>query len=258
MGSKEANFFYTLVIAGTVFLLVFAAFIVTIFRYRRRGFASYLGKVDKDFRMVELEKKRIATDVHDGIGSNLSAVRLLVEELLASGKADNKLKSKLAAALQQMSASVREVSNDMIPYTLQREGLVVAMTDLAERLFQNRSVQIYTRFSLQNDSFEERIALQIYRIVQELFNNILKHAQASSVHISLVDYTKTLVLTISDNGVGFDQHKIKKSSKGIGLVSVSGRVILLDGSMYLTTSPGKGTEYIIELPVANNMFRRRV
>ncbi len=258
MGSKETNFFYTILIAGSVFLLVFLAFMVTIFKYRKKGFTSYLKKVATDFTMLELEKKRIATDVHDGIGSNLSAVRLLVDELLASERTDVVLRSKLTTTLQQMSVSVREVSNHMIPYALQREGLVTAITELTGRLFHNPAIKITTRLLLHNDQVTEETALQIYRIVQELLNNIIKHARASSVHISLEEYKETIVLTIRDNGVGFDKQKVQKASKGIGLLSVSSRVISLHGNMYLTTSAGKGTEYVIELPLADDMLGRRI
>ncbi len=258
MGSEEASVYYALLIAGFMFFLVFVSFVVSIFKNRKKSLATYQKNTERDLKIIEREKKRIAADIHDGIGANVSAIKLLVDELLMSGQADGALKSKIALTIQRMSLSVKEVSGNMVPYALQREGLINALTELTKALFPGSVIKITTQFEFHETMVGEERAMHIYRIVHELLNNIVKHSKATAVHLSLLEQNRTLILHIKDNGVGFNQEKIKKSTQGLGLINISTRVILLKGNIYLNTSPGKGTEWIIELPLAYDMIRSRI
>ena len=248
MDAEETRVYHALLIAGFIFFLVFIAFVVTIFNYQKRSVVSYLTKMGANLRVVETEKKRMAADVHDEIGSRLSAIKTLIDRILSDKKIDNVLSDKVQSMFRNLSVSVRQASNSMVPYALQNEGLELALRELILMLFSDSSVQAFLEYKIGDTLLSEESALHIYRIIQELLTNILKHAKAVTVRISLQQQTQ-IILLVSDNGIGFNEKFVKRSATGVGLRNVSARVKILKGIMYLHTTPGKGTDYRIELPL---------
>ena len=198
------------------------------------------------------ERKRIAQDIHDGLGSVLSAAKLKLsslEESKASLSSDQleKYQSTLTL-LDEASAELRSISHNIMPATLSKLGLVAALQNLIGKISGRSGLQIsFTAHELEG-RIEETTEISIYRIILELINNIVKHANADKVSIQLVKYPKYINVIVEDNGQGFDYSRALEEKKGIGLGNVLSRVEFLKGTVDIDSAVGKGTTVVIEIP----------
>jgi len=185
----------------------------------------------------EQERARIAKDLHDSLGGLLSSVKSYFQ---ASQQKDDKNKSKVtqtATLIDQAASEVRRISHNMMPHALTIAGLKDAISDIAERLEQEKY-----RVTLELNELpklNQTQEIMIYRLVQELIYNVKKHAEANDVFIQLYTHKNTVHLTIEDDGKGFDLQKM--DNNGLGLESVKSRVAYLNGEVVWDSQPGKGT-----------------
>ena len=198
------------------------------------------------------ERKRIAQDIHDSLGSVLSAAKLKLsslEETKSTLSPDQyeKYQSTLQL-LDEAAAELRSISHNIMPATLSKLGLVAALQNLIGKISGRSGLQIsFTAHELE-ERIEETTEISIYRIILELINNIVKHAQADKVSIQLVKYPEYINVIVEDNGRGFDQQKAMEEKKGIGLGNVLSRVEFLKGTIDIDSAVGKGTTVVIEIP----------
>jgi len=199
----------------------------------------------------ENEQKRIAKDLHDGIGQSLSGIRLAMENL--SLKLEQKLPEEssrlkdLTTTIDDACKEVRAISHQMMPRILQEDGLIPAIEDMLEKSFQFSTINYEFEYFGIDKRFRENIEVSLYRIAQELVNNIIKHSGANLVHVQLFKRNKILILLIEDNGSGF-QFDTQKS-KGIGLMNITSRVETVQGEFNLEPSPKSGTLATIRIPI---------
>ena len=185
------------------------------------------------------ERKRLAHDLHDGINPQLGAFKLTL---------DNKLrgdveKSDLTAQLDDIVKSIREISHKMYPTRLEKQGLRAAIEQLILTVRHATEIDISLKSNL-NDRLEEKLELNIYYLVLELVNNVIKHADASKLLIQLLIDDESIVLSAEDDGVGFDQENI---TEGLGMVGLRQRVEHMNGKLVIDSEPGRGTEIMIEI-----------
>jgi len=198
------------------------------------------------------ERKRIAQDIHDSLGSVLSAAKLKLsslEENKASLSSDQleKYQSTLTL-LDEASSELRSISHNIMPATLSKLGLVAALQNLIGKISGRSGLQISLTAHELEGRIEENTEISIYRIILELINNIVKHAKADKVSIQLVKYPEYINVIVEDNGQGFDYQKAMEEKKGIGLGNVLSRVEYLKGTVDIDSAPGKGTTVVIEIP----------
>jgi len=200
----------------------------------------------------EIERKRIAESLHDDVGSMLSALRLQLErfeteEQPASKKAHMSLRNA-KSMLDHVATDVRNLSHLLMPTSLEKFGLKKAVELYVEQLNHAGKVHFELLITGFDQPLSEKLELSTYRILLELCNNILKHAEARNVIIQLVEHDDQLVVMVEDNGKGFEP--VDNSSDGIGLRTIESRIHLMNGRMSVETSPGQGTLISIELPIA--------
>lgn len=196
----------------------------------------------------EAERKRIAKDLHDGLGGLLSTVKAHFEGL-KNTKPEEKtsIYTKTGELIDHACIEVRRISHNMMPHALSLSGLESAITDLGESLSEegiNTTIEI-TEIPVPID---EGKTVMIYRLVQELMANIRKHAKAKNVLLQLLNYEDTLILTIEDDGKGFDL-EVAKHGDGLGLKSIYSRVEFLNGTIEIDSESQRGTTVIIEIPI---------
>ncbi len=194
----------------------------------------------------EGERRRLAVDLHDSVGQVLSAVkmnmsRLEKQQARLANPPDDAYQEMFGATQGMVNDSIGEIRNiirNILPPVLRDFGLVAAVRDLCEKIQTNTGIAV--QFSYDGEPFRAKpeSEVMLYRVVQELFNNALKHAQASELTVSLVRRGEQLTLTFSDNGVGFDS---KKVANGLGLRGMESRIQLLKGELRLDACPGEGT-----------------
>lgn len=190
----------------------------------------------------EKERKRISKDLHDGIGQQLSGLKMawsqLSSKIKTTSENDAVTLNKLTTILDDAANDVRNISHQMMPRALEEFGLVSAVDDMLEKSFSNSNIKYeFEHFGIKN-RFPEKIEIGLYRITQELINNILKHSKASEVGVQLFQNKKNLVIVVEDNGSGFD---LKKNKSGHGMTNVNYRSRAIGGTVNIESAIGNGT-----------------
>ncbi len=191
----------------------------------------------------ETERKRIATDLHDGVGQLMSAAKMnlsaIESDLNFTDASQKQAYDKAMALVDEGCKEVRAVSHNMMPNALLRAGLASAVREFLDNL-NSRVLKI----NLYTDGLNERIDSNtetiLYRVIQECVNNVIKHANASQLDISIIKEGENISVSIEDNGVGFDK-KITQTGSGIGLKNIETRMSFLKGSVEWESESGKGT-----------------
>lgn len=202
----------------------------------------------------ENERMRIARELHDGVGQYLSAVKLnlsnLQSTLYLTNEQEKKLMNNALTVIDESVKEVRTVSHNMMPGALSEKGLEVAIRDFMNRIISEK-LSIELDVHLLNTKLDNTIEIIVYRVIQEIVNNIIKHAQASIVNIQLVEHEEELVLMVEDNGVGFDTSNL--TNQGIGIKNIRSRIEFLNGSVDIDSQPKNGTTITIEIPLKKSL-----
>jgi two-component system, NarL family, sensor kinase len=198
---------------------------------------------DSILKGQEDERTRIAQDLHDGLGSMLSAVKLTLNTM--KGKIilieDNaRLFTKAHEQLNGSISEMRRVAHNMMPGALVKLGLQYGLQDYCDSINESKQLRVDTQFYGLEKRLEATKEIVIYRIVQELINNSIKHANATHLLVQVIKQDDELNITIEDNGVGCNSDRIK-SKNGTGLRNIRSRVDYLKGKMDIQSTLGKGT-----------------
>jgi len=199
----------------------------------------------------EKERLRLAGELHDNLGSTLATVKMQVENLERNlEKVDDPkgLLSKTNTLINEAYQKVRRISHERNSGVMAKEGLLPAVQKLAKQISSSGKLKIEVQdFGLEN-RLSNHLEITIFRIVQELTTNIVKHAKATEASISLTQHDNELNIIVEDNGKGFKVGKLE-TKNGMGLGSIERRVEHLEGSMEVDSTIGKGTNIIIDLPI---------
>ena len=187
----------------------------------------------------EAERKRIAAELHDGLGQNLVVIKN--RAALGIKKGDDKERAakefnNIAESATQALDEVREIINNLRPQLLDRLGLTRAIQAMLKKV--SDVVEIESEIDSIDNLFNESEEISVYRIIQESLNNVIKHASAANAMVKIKRTESQILMTIEDNGKGFDT---ANASSGLGLVGLKERTQLLDAEFWLESKPGKGT-----------------
>ncbi len=194
----------------------------------------------------ENEKKRISEVLHNGIAQMLYAIKLNIDQ--SQSAFETPLFQQVNQLLNQSIKDIRNISFELAPSILTDFGLAATLEDMATRL-SNQQLSVVTKINNIAKTLDFQLQLNIFRIIQELVNNGIKHAYASKIMIDVSQKNKIVTITVSDNGIGFnpDQHNLETAPKGIGLSSIKNRLRLYEGSIKIESQPNVGTTVSISL-----------
>ena len=203
-------------------------------------------------RAEEQERARIGGELHDGVGSALSAAKLLLGQLAGTAPADGKQQRLLATVEGVLTTSlqdIRTISRNLHPAVLTRVGLAEAVRNLGQLYDEALPGGVRVAAELPTAlPYEQELAL--YRIVQELIANALRHAQPSFVAVRLHQAGPLLRLHVADDGRGFAYvARAPATGSGLGLKNLEARVLLLNATLHIDTAPGQGTRVTVEMPL---------
>ncbi len=194
----------------------------------------------------EQERKRLAIDLHDGLGGSLSSIKMKLSRVVKTGNG-TLATTELPGVLQQLDASVdelRRIARNMMPETLLKYGLATALRDFCKGLEQAGISISFQAYGLRED-IPKSIQIMVYRIIQELISNALKHANAKHILAQCLQHEQQLSITVEDDGDGFDPGR--QGEPGMGLANVRTRVAYLDGKLDIHSEAGVGTTVTVEL-----------
>ena len=196
-------------------------------------------KVQYYLEGLEVERNRLAKELHDNVSNELLAIKMKIADGTSS-------REEGLDTLQALQTEVRGISHDLMPPVFKYASLSEILQDYVYQRNQSGQTELTLVLEPEEgfDHLSQKVALEIYRIVQEATGNALKHAQATHIKIILVREGNRIKLTIADNGKGFEQQTGKS---GIGLVIIKERVENLKGVLTLSSVPGKGTDVIVEI-----------
>ncbi len=240
---------YLLFGAIIVLLLVSLIYIALYLRQQKHLVAQEQELEKQRFRLVlqgeEKERSRLARELHDGLGQLLAAAKLQLG--LAIGGDAHAIK-KAQQLLEETVLEVRSISHNLMPMSLASNGLSAALHQLFDKLQAPGKLEVEVHLEADFSRFDTAAQTSIYRVVQEVLHNMVKHAEASRIVVDIQEDGEELLVSIADNGKGFDTSLIKQS-KGMGWENLYTRVGLLNGNMEVNSKPGRGTLVFAGIPL---------
>lgn len=198
----------------------------------------------------EEERSRLAKDLHDGLGGMLSGIKHSFRHMKDNMVMTSENMKGFERGLDMLDSSIselRRVAHSMMPETLLKSGLDSALKDFCISINGSGAIKVtYQSYGLENLKIDPTTSITLYRIVQELLNNSIKHAEANKAVVQITHEPGKLLLTVEDDGKGFDK-QILENSKGIGWQNILNRLAYLKGKLDIQTAPGKGTSVNIEV-----------
>ena len=255
---RKKNFWITGISMFTIFLLVVFALWRRTTKHKQHLQQEEINNLQQKMEIAHLhaaiegaeqERKRIARELHDGIGGLLAAAKLNFETVKTTYHLHNKSDfTDGLSLLSEASAELRKTAHNMMPEILLQEGLEEAVAHFCETVTRNQATHIHFQSFGTVQKFSPAFELAVYRIVQELVHNILKHAKATEALIQMSFSDQIFDLSIEDNGIGIPDNVLAKAT-GMGLKSITDRVQSINGKMSITNLSGHGTGIYLEVPL---------
>ncbi|MFN0728339.1 sensor histidine kinase [Polaribacter gochangensis] len=258
---SQENQIITIVLIGVLLLLLMAvALFFFFFISRKKIVEKELEKKSAEIKhqkelihatilTQENERKRIAQDLHDDISSKLNVIHLNSNLLLDGGLSVKEysevVKSNINITNRTLQ-SARKIAHDLLPPILDKFGLQSAIEELADDYNTSKKVVVSYQLKYQKDYLNKTKELHLFRILQELINNSIRHGKAKNINLVLETSNSKLYLNYSDDGVGFDTKK-SQLKKGLGLKNIESRVELLNGILKISSENKSGATFIIHI-----------
>ncbi|MBE9460366.1 sensor histidine kinase [Dyadobacter subterraneus] len=255
------------ILIATLAMLMMAFFVILfVMFYQKRQLhqEKKLHEIEKDYQRLlldtalnseETERRRIAQDLHDDIGTMLSLTKLSLNQLsklvAESGIKEDQIMRKSQTLVEETILHVRRITRDLVPTTLERFGLAAAIEEFINKLENGKDLKIsFVSNTEESPRQSQKIELTIYRIMQELVNNSIKHSQCSRIEINLHVNSKIIELQVTDNGIGFDPDTVKDNHlTGLGLLGIESRLAIVDGTIHYEKPKSGGSKAFAQVPV---------
>lgn len=247
MGSQEKLLFNAIIISAIVLGIIITFFIVSIIRQQRRNLELHRLNILAEITAMEKERTRIAADLHDDLGPLLSAIKFKINSVDTVDKDDLEQLAGASSHIDDLIRRLREIASNLMPSVLLRKGLVSAVHQFIGNIDRKQLEINFNHPELPEVPQDKSINL--YRIVQEVTHNTIKHARASRLVIDLTLKGNSLILKTEDDGVGFDMSQRSKEGGGLGLRNLKSRAEIMGGHFNAESSPGRGTRYLFEIPL---------
>ncbi|MBK6640758.1 MAG: hypothetical protein IPI23_01495 [Bacteroidetes bacterium] len=243
MGSQEIVPL-VVVISISVFIMAVLLIIIIYNVYRQRVKSQKI-LLDAVYNAQENERTRIAEDLHDDIGARLSALKLRIDAIREDSKDPGsvQLAEESITVLDGVVGDLRNIIRNQASKYLINNGFVYELDRFQKQLSVRNKTELSISVSPNPTGLDTPFGVNVFRIIQELVNNSIKHASCLHINISLNQIPGELTLNYNDDGIGFEISN--ESNKGMGLANIDARVRLYAGQYTLITSPGKGTSYTI-------------
>ncbi len=211
--------------------------------------------LESALEVQEVERVRIAKDLHDEVGAMLSVTKMSLNQLLRKLDDAEDLSAQglhTRELLEQSIGQVRRISKELVPSTLDEFGLMCAIDEFIQKVhFASETFFVFSHEGIDsNQRFDRKIELAIYRIVQELVNNALKHAEAKEITLKLATEVNKIIFIFTDDGKGFNIESVRKNPKsGLGMRNIESRLSVINGKFDIKSVIRQGTHTIIEIPI---------
>jgi signal transduction histidine kinase len=235
-----------LIALGVIFIRQVFDFLKKAEKQRQEADKKVLNAV---IQAEEKERRRLAKDLHDGMGPLLSSAKMAISSLAQqeTDASKRKIIENTDHVISEAIRSLKEISNNLSPHVLDNFGLASAIKSFASKVASIQPISIHFDSNMFDVRFDYNKEVILYRVACELINNTLKHAQASNIHIQLTQHNKIVSLTYTDDGKGFDANEIlhNTQSEGMGLHNIMNRLRGIKAIVNIESERGKGFRMII-------------
>jgi two-component system, NarL family, sensor kinase len=257
---RQKNILNYILIGSAVILLIISLLSYLNYKQKQKLQQQRIADLEKEKQLAateavlkgeEQERTRLAKDLHDGLGGMLSGIKYSFQTMKGSLVMTPDNQQSFERSMDMLDSSIKEmrrVAHNMMPEALVKFGLNIALKDFCNDINRSGALQVsYQSIGIENAVIEQTTAITIYRIVQELINNTMKHAAAKSAIVQVSKTSDAIIsITVEDDGKGFDPVIIQEA-KGIGWNNIHSRVKYLKGKVDVRSEAGKGTSVLIEL-----------
>ena len=208
------------------------------------------------FDTQEGERSRLAEDLHDSVGQVLSAIKMnlhRLDKLQQVQETDNianankqVILDNTKMLLDECLVEIRNIIRNVLPPVLTDFGLSEALENLSKKVAQDTGIDVLFYTQKNGERYKKEIEIMLYRIVQELFNNAIKHSRAAKIELSLNHHLNAIILVFKDNGIGFNNDTI---TPGLGLRNIESRIQFMEGTMHIESTSGTMIE--LKIPVGD-------
>jgi|694.fasta_scaffold01574_5 signal transduction histidine kinase len=258
---KQKNLFNYILLGSSLSILAIALLSLRNYRHRRQLQNQRITELEKEKQLLateavlkgqEEERSRLAKDLHDGLGGMLSGVKYSFSNMKESLTTTPEHLQVLERGIDMLDASINElrrVAHNMMPEALLKYGLSSALKDFCTGINGSGVLKVvYQSYGMDDLNIEQASSVTLYRVIQELLNNVIKHAGATSVLVQATKEGNKLFLTVEDNGKGFDTALLNEAN-GMGWINIQNRLDYLKAKLDVQSAPGKGSSIYIEYDI---------
>ena len=241
---------FSIIAASVSFGVLAFFFVVVIVNYYRANARRQIEIFNAVFETQSTERKRISEDLHDELGPLLSGIKIRVGTLRDIREPDSReaMIKETESSLDKAVQEVRVITKNLMPRHLEEYGLIAELEEMKHLIEKSKSVKMNLRFSGFETRLSPLVEINMYRIINELVNNSMKHSKANTISINLSRDKKGLSIYFSDNGVGFSPDG---NYDGIGLKNIKNRINLFKGNYRIESAENEGTLFKINFRSEN-------
>lgn len=260
---REGRILNLVLIGSAAILLIIAFLYYRYYKQKQKLQQQRINELEKEKQLSateavlkgeEQERTRLARDLHDGLGGMLSGIKYSLNTMKGNLIMTPENAQAFERSIDMLDSSIKEmrrVAHHMMPEALVKFGLDTALRDFCSDINRSGALQVnYQSIGMEGATVEQTTAITIYRIVQELINNVIKHASASNAIVQVSRTNEQIAITVEDDGKGFDP-EILKGARGIGWHNIQSRVEYLRGRVDVQSAPGRGTSVMVEINPGN-------
>jgi signal transduction histidine kinase len=197
----------------------------------------------------EKERQHFSKELHDGLGPLLSSVKMAISTVGQDREHNQAILSNADKLINESITTIKEISNKLSPHVLTDFGLYRALKSFVQKLQGSESPSIHFNCNLENKRYSFNIEVVLYRVVCELISNTLNHANAKNIYIDLLQDERYISLKYIDDGIGFDEQKVKDELSGSGYSNIRSRINSLNGTFDIHTEPDGGVQIVSQIRI---------
>lgn len=250
MDAYQTKIYTAILISSFVLGTVIIYFAISILRSQRKNLVLQRMNILAEINAIEKEQARMAADLHDELAPTLTVIKFEVDSIETSSEEDTALLKKASGQLDGAVEKIREITRNMMPATLTRNGLHEALKQVVNHTNDYTTLHVSLTYEI-GSSLSNDMSINIYRILQEIIQNAIRHSKADLLVIKLSEANNCIHIICEDNGIGFVYDEKIGDLEGIGLRNIKSRTDLMRGKFKLASIPGKGTQYIFQIPLTS-------
>jgi len=241
------------IVAGVILALLLVGFIITMFVvYRRRQYQHQQELLHARLEIQENILKNLSEEIHDNIGQELSVLKLTLSVISVKNEDEaEKFISESKSMVSHIIMGISDLSKSLHTDRIIKIGIIEAVKFELEKIEKTNLFKTFFSYADMEFQIDPGNEIFLFRIIQEILNNIIKHSRAQNIHADLIYRENRIIFTFTDDGIGFDVKEAMQrpsSNRGIGLTSMVNRAKLIGGQLSIISQSGNGTKTIIEIP----------